>query len=127
MPTLNKILYKNSTITGYTSLLDMAYPVGALYISSVSTSPATLFGGTWVQITDGAALRAANAYGLVGTDNVTLTLSQIPGHTHTGPSHSHGVGTLATGSAGNHAHNIRTSDSGNWGRFYYSSTVSGSN
>lgn len=27
-----------------------AYPVGALYLSFVSTSPATLFGGTWSQI-----------------------------------------------------------------------------
>ena len=27
-----------------------AYPVGSYYISSVSTSPATLFGGTWVQV-----------------------------------------------------------------------------
>ena len=29
----------------------LAYPVGAIYISYVSTSPATLFGGTWVAIT----------------------------------------------------------------------------
>ena len=32
------------------SLLDLVYPVGAVYISATSTSPQTLFGGTWEQI-----------------------------------------------------------------------------
>lgn len=40
----DKIKYKISNT--YTSLLDLIYPVGALYISSVNTSPASLFGGT---------------------------------------------------------------------------------
>jgi hypothetical protein len=29
------------------SVLDTVYPVGAIYLSVSSTSPATLFGGTW--------------------------------------------------------------------------------
>jgi len=40
-----------------------------------------------------------------GADTVTLTTAQIPGHTHTGPSHTHGSGTLSTGSNGSHIHN----------------------
>lgn len=76
----NKIKYKLSNT--YTSLLDLIYPIGALYISAEKTSPATLFGGTWAQITDGAALRAANGYGLTGSDSCTLTSSQIPDHMH---------------------------------------------
>ncbi len=36
-----------------------AYPVGAYYISESATSPASLFGGTWTQVT-GRFLRAAN-------------------------------------------------------------------
>lgn len=32
--------------------LDFAYPVGSIYLSMNSTSPQTLFGGTWVQIKD---------------------------------------------------------------------------
>lgn len=31
-------------------MLDSVYPVGSIYMSVNSTSPATLFGGTWVQI-----------------------------------------------------------------------------
>ena len=29
------------------TLLDLIYPIGAIYWSSVSTSPETLFGGEW--------------------------------------------------------------------------------
>ena len=34
----------------WTTLLDAVYPVGAVYQSWSSTSPATLFGGTWTRI-----------------------------------------------------------------------------
>lgn len=36
------------------------YPVGAIYISVDSTSPADIFGGTWSQISDGYYLRASS-------------------------------------------------------------------
>jgi len=38
-----------------------AYPVGANYISASSTSPATLFGGSWVEMERQVACRAARA------------------------------------------------------------------
>ena len=34
------------------TLLNFCYPIGSLYWSSKSTNPASLFGGTWVQIND---------------------------------------------------------------------------
>lgn len=37
----------SSLTVGSKSLLDLTYPVGAIYMSVVNTSPATLFGGTW--------------------------------------------------------------------------------
>lgn len=58
-----------------------AYPVGAVYISYTSTSPAQLFGGTWTQITD-RFLRAANDTATGGSDTHTLTTAQMPSHTH---------------------------------------------
>lgn len=43
MLTLEQISYKD--ITNYKNLLDLVYPIGALYISFEPTSPADLFGG----------------------------------------------------------------------------------
>lgn len=66
------------------SVLD-AYPVGALYWSSKSTSPASLFGGTWTQIKDRFILAAGSSYSngaTGGAATVTLTIDQIPSHRH---------------------------------------------
>lgn len=55
------IVWKNQTVTslpsGYTKVIEggysmiSAYPVGSVYMSTSSTSPADLFGGTWEQMT----------------------------------------------------------------------------
>ena len=65
-------------------LIDIIYPVGAIYISAVSTSPATLFGGTWVQLKSRFIYATGNnegSGGAGGKDNVstgtgTSTISQ---------------------------------------------------
>jgi len=41
------IAYKNLVLNGQ-SIFGLIYPIGAIYMSVNSTSPATLFGGTWV-------------------------------------------------------------------------------
>lgn len=41
-------------------ILDAVYPVGAIYISVVDTSPATLFGGTWAAFGAGMVLVGIN-------------------------------------------------------------------
>lgn len=66
---------------GGIDLLD-CYPVGAIYMSVNSTSPASLFGGTWTRLTDrflvGAGLTyAAGSTG--GAATVTLRPSNFPG------------------------------------------------
>lgn len=75
------------------SVLTNVYPVGSVYVSMEKTSPASLFGGTWTQIENrflyAAPLTATS--GTTGgssthnhtTGNATLTLTQIPRHTHT--------------------------------------------
>lgn len=70
--------------TGVTTDSELAlklYPIGAIYISYVSTSPAELFGGTWTQITD-RFLRAANDTNTGGSDTHSLTSKQMPRHNH---------------------------------------------
>ena len=88
-------------------LLNLVYPVGSIYWSSNNTNPGTLFGGTWTQIKDRFILAAGDSYtngSTGGAATVTLTVSNMPSHTHsftpsgkvgshthTGPSHSHGL------------------------------------
>ena len=85
-----------------------AYPVGAYYISSNSTSPATLFGGTWVQIQNRMIMAAGSSYSVGatgGSATKTLTTNNLPSHTHScgsAGSHSHTRGTMnITGSITN--------------------------
>lgn len=61
------------------------YPVGAVYISENSTSPASLFGGTWEQIEDRFLLAAGSTYaaGSAGGEAThTLTVVELPKHSH---------------------------------------------
>lgn len=61
------------------------YPVGSYYISENSTSPSTLFGGTWEQIKDRFLLASGSTYtaGTTGgSASVTLTEAQMPRHLH---------------------------------------------
>ena len=67
-------------------LADIMYPVGSIYISTVSTSPATLFGGSWTQITNRflyAVPLSSAAKELGGENSHTLTVNEIPSHSHT--------------------------------------------
>jgi hypothetical protein len=93
------------------SLAAIMYPVGSLYLTTVSTNPATIFGfGTWVAHAKGQALVGkadsgtfATAGSTGGAETVTLTSAQsgLKSHTHTG----------ATYGAGAHNHSLSI----NWG------------
>ena len=70
---------------GGVALWKYLMPVGYVYVSTVSTSPASLFGGTWTQITDRFLLAAGSSYtagNTGGAATVTLTTSQMPSHAH---------------------------------------------
>ena len=61
------------------------YPVGAIYISTVSTSPASLFGGTWEQLSGQFLLASSSTHtagSTGGSETVTLTVDQMPSHQH---------------------------------------------
>lgn len=66
-------------------ILLSAYPVGALFMSSESTSPATLFGGTWERI-KGAfiwGIDDGETAGVTGGEKThTLTTDEMPSHVH---------------------------------------------
>lgn len=67
------------------NLLNKLYPVGCIYQSASSTSPASFLGGTWAQIKDTFILAAGDTYEAGSTGGEakhTLTLSEMPAHTH---------------------------------------------
>ena len=59
--------YWRATPAKMESLLDYIYPVGAVYIAYKNDSPATLFGGTWVRISN-AFLWAVPDGGTIGAE-----------------------------------------------------------
>jgi hypothetical protein len=76
-----------------------AYPVGAVYISTVATNPGALFGGTWTQIEDRFLLSAGDTYAAGqtgGSPNVTLTVANLPSHKHNVSIVSSGGSTTGT-------------------------------
>lgn len=65
--------------------LNKVYPVGSIYMSVNSTSPATLFGGTWEAIEGQFLLGASSTYTAGSTGGEaehTLTTAEMPSHNH---------------------------------------------
>lgn len=88
--------------------LDLAHPVGSVYLQVGGTDPATAFGGTWKKI-EGSYLLASGNYNditlsagtRVGEAKHTITAGEMPQHHHEGE----------TDVNGNHHH-------GTWGEAY---------
>lgn len=87
-------LAKNAGFTGTeaefaTKLLNpVAFPIGAIYTTFSSTSPATSFGGTWTQLKDKFILTVGNTYALNATGGEAthlLTTTEMPNHKHQSP------------------------------------------
>lgn len=89
----DKVRIKDIFLRNGKCLADVFYPVGSIYISAASTSPADMFGGTWKKLEGRFLLGASSAYPVGSTGGEathTLTLSEMP-------SHSHGIRSNSTG------------------------------
>lgn len=67
------------------SLLDRTYPVGSIYMSTVSTNPKDLFGGTWEALGGRFLIGANDMYkaGATGGEAThKLTIAEMPSHEH---------------------------------------------
>lgn len=118
-----------SSFTFSSFKLDNVYPVGSIYMSTSSTNPHNLFGGTWEAYAQGRVLIGvgqgtdANSVKKTFTGGATggeyehkLTTAEMPAHNHTASTNSTGshthTGTAA--SAGAHTHTINsTREAGN--------------
>lgn len=96
--------------------VNVIYPVGSIYISTVATNPAILFGvGTWVAIGGQFLLGTNGSYGLGSTggskDAVVV-------------SHTHGVNINSGIQSADHIH-YGTTDSANANHIHYTTVVTG--
>ena len=68
------------------ALIDLIYPVGAIYISYTNVNPSNIFGGTWEEITGKFLLARDSSHEAQSTGGEaahTLTTNEVPAHTHT--------------------------------------------
>lgn len=67
--------------------VNLIYPIGSIYMTTSTVSPAVLFGGTWERITADAYLKIAtgtNAGNLGGTSpQRKMPVQSLPSHQHT--------------------------------------------
>ncbi len=102
--------FVRNAIAKFAPMLDTMkkiYPVGSIYMSTVSTNPATLFGfGTWEAMPAGRVLLAQgksswgttyNAGSTGGEATHQLTVGELPAHNH----------TASTNTTGNHTHQFQ--------------------
>ena len=91
------------------AILEVMYPVGAVYISATLIDPNAVFGRTWERLEDKFLLGAGSSY-TIGNDGgsalTTLTAANMPSHTHTFSSGS-------AASAGAHTHSLAYSAENN--------------
>lgn len=65
----------------WVNLMDIIYPVGSVYSSYTSASPASRFGGSWTAITGTFPYYNAGT-GTGGSNSHTLTVAEMPAHAH---------------------------------------------
>ena len=116
------MLYNDKEIILKENFLNLVYPIGSIYWSSNNTNPASLFGGTWIQIKDKFILAAGDSYtngATGGAATVTLSVSNMPSHNHTFTpvgnvsSHSHGMAShthsfTPSGNVSSHSHTLNS-------------------
>lgn len=118
-------------------IIKKVYPVGSIYMSTVSTNPATLFGfGTWEAMPAGRVLLAQgksswgttyNAGSTGGEATHQLTVGELAAHNHTASSnttgeHNHGINARAHNGADTA---ISYFESDNSDRTYYTNNAGG--
>lgn len=74
------------------TIVDMVYPVGSIYMSTASTNPGSLFGGTWEAYAQGRVLIGAGT----GTDSRSEQKTFAAGSTGGEYNHQLTVGELAS-------------------------------
>ena len=83
------------------------FPVGFIYLSQSSTSPATTFGGTWTALNEDRFLRPSNAWTTGGSKKISV--DQMPTHNH-----NYSVDITSSGLAGYGGYNYVVTGDSSW-------------
>lgn len=62
--------------------MDIVYPVGSVFISNNSVSPADSIGGTWTKLNSDTFICCGTPGATGGTNSMKLTVNEMPSHTH---------------------------------------------
>ncbi|WNM68238.1 minor tail protein [Microbacterium phage JDawG] len=105
-------LERNAEAMSLDAMLNALHPVGSIYMSTSSTNPGLIFGGTWVSWGAGRVpvgvnsqdtdFNASEKTGGVKTVTLTAEQSGLPQHTHVQNAHNH------TQNAHNHTQNAHS-------------------
>lgn len=71
-------------MSNFVNLMDVIYPVGSIYLSTVAASPAAAIGGTWTKIENCVLAAGGSTYGNVGSyaSSDMISKLEIPDHQH---------------------------------------------
>lgn len=89
-------------------LLDMIYPIGSIYQSTSSTSPASFLGGTWEALNGRFLIAQNSTYAAGSTGGNANHTHTSAAHTHTIAGHTHSTAnhTLTVNEIPSHKHTI---------------------
>lgn len=131
----NLVVNSVTTVSGSLINFDSIYPIGSIYLTVSDVNPETLFGGSWEQIKDRFLLGAGEKYfngSIGGEEKHTLTVEEIPSHSHnwnqtscsSSGGHTHVVGADKDGGAGSNRYTVHiTNNNTAYGQQY--SPISG--
>ena len=110
-------------MSNWINLLEVVYPIGSIYQSTKSTSPASIVGGSWKQITAKFLFAAGENYACGqtgGEEKHTLTTDEMPSHNHSINLRYH-----SNGSGNPHSNRSQWSDANDSGVFFHTNSVGG--
>lgn len=94
------------------------FPIGSIYMNITNIDPSSYFGGVWERLKDRFLLAVGDTYTTAGATGGeathTLSVAEMPSHTHTftGTAHTHSIGAHSHGlnshvhSVGAHSHGL---------------------
>ena len=69
-------------MSNFVNLMDIVYPVGSVFISNNTVSPADLIGRTWTKLDDDTFVCCGTPNTTGGANSIILTINEMPSHNH---------------------------------------------